>query len=162
MIGETQSGKSTFITLAYRINNLDIPNTLKTGHSLLSVTADATPYGVVHQGQTYQFGADQGTPRPSNRVEWIKQLCSLPPPTLSAPSTPLQLNLLDTPGLNDSTLTGGKDEDHIASVLQALQTKSFASLNSVIFVVKYGTALTGSFQHMFLLYKRILQSVADR
>lgn len=159
VVGETQAGKSTFITLAHLLNGVSVPDHLKTGNSMLSQTLVPSKYTIPHKGFTYTFPTPKGK-SPANHWEWLASVCKVADAATLQSDEPFDIHLLDTPGLNHSTLQAGQDEENIASVLAALEKD--CEVNAVLFVVKSDIALTSSFQKMFRYYKQLLAPLADK
>jgi hypothetical protein len=160
VVGETQSGKSTFIKFLHQVGGFPVDDTvLKTGDGNVSCTTEPHVFHLkdFQRQKCPLFEKSKSLPEFPTEEDKLNRFFSntgfkaVPTPINASP---MNLSLIDTAGFND-TNTG--DEIHAFRIIRTL--KDFPSITSVLFIVGKGTTYTRSFQDTFGLYKDILQGL---
>jgi len=130
------------------------------GTGNLSATTVSSIYDIeiIPRRIPYKKETTQGFTEPDfkDALEDDVEIAETPIPIPGA--RPIQLRVVDTPGLDDSK--AGKDDDHIIDILRTAERVD--SITGVVFVVNSTNPFTQSFMGFLKYYRELLPKLSEK
>ncbi|KNE60898.1 hypothetical protein AMAG_06659 [Allomyces macrogynus ATCC 38327] len=186
-LGETQEGKSTLVKfLADLTPNKDtLMSAIKVGNNTTACTEDSTLYTLNIEDRTFGLRAyGEGPPKSvdnclaeamQGKLHRFKGMAGMAEMKFfqhddhevsmsESNGTRMTVNLIDTPGLNDtrSAKTPMTDLLHLMGVLEQISKLQGGHLHAIVYVIKYTTSFNGEFLKSIDTYLSNLAPICNK